>query len=45
MIPDASNAGATAGLGFFVFDLLHLDGDTPHRAIADRAKEFNKLVK
>ena len=38
MIQLASDAGNAAGLVFFLFDLLHLDGDDCHHAAARRAQ-------
>ena len=39
MIQMASDAGNAAGLVFFLFDLLHLDGEDLTRTAADRAQE------
>ncbi len=39
MIQLASDAGNAAGLVFFLFDLLHLDGEDLMRAAADRAQD------
>ncbi len=38
MIQAASDAGNAAGLVYFIFDLLHLDGEDRRRAAADRAQ-------
>jgi ATP-dependent DNA ligase len=38
MIQAASDAGNAAGLVYFIFDLLHLDGEDSRRAAADRAQ-------
>jgi ATP-dependent DNA ligase len=42
MIQAASDAGNTAGLAFFIFDLLHLDGeDVGARPLIERKERFD----
>ena len=45
MIQAASDAGNAAGLVFFIFDLLHLDGeDVSTRPLIERKARFAALV-
>jgi bifunctional non-homologous end joining protein LigD len=44
MIQTASNAGNAAGLVYFIFDLLHLDGDDVGRATTHRAQGKARLA-
>ncbi|MGH6680915.1 MAG: hypothetical protein ACREDL_18770 [Bradyrhizobium sp.] len=45
MIQAASDAGNTAGLAFFIFDLLHLDGDdVAARPLIERKDRLAKLL-